>query len=438
MAARRRARGSLFRRTRNGKPEQVWSISYRSQGKRITERAFTDKAASEQLLAEKLRQAARDQVGIGDPFRKHRGRPLTDHLKDFCDGIAGRARTAKHERQMRARLQRAFDGMGAARIADLDLSKAETWLGSLLKAPRQKDDPPAASVKTRDHYALALRQFGLWLLDTDRAPVNPFHRLHSVAKPGDITRERLALTAPQVLALADAAEIRPQAKYRKLHPQARPEAFARLAERGRLRGLLYLFSALTGLRRAECAGIRWCDLDLGPEPLVTARASATKNKKREPIPFGRQLADRLEQHRRDLAKRTGRLPAGGAAVFAVPKNLPEQLRKDALYANVPTVDDTGRRLDFHALRATYVTLASRAGVAQQLAQRLARHADPKLTAKHYEKLGLADLRVGSDQLSDFFWREGSAAPVAATDSPNMTQHGAPRHQPADVRRTATE
>ena len=33
----RRSHGSLFRRIRNGKPEAVWSISYRANGRRITE-----------------------------------------------------------------------------------------------------------------------------------------------------------------------------------------------------------------------------------------------------------------------------------------------------------------------------------------------------------------------------------------------------------------
>lgn len=68
----RRASGSLFRRNRNGKPEERWSISYRVAGQRVTERAYTDKRASEQLLAQRLREAARGEVAEAAPPRRRR------------------------------------------------------------------------------------------------------------------------------------------------------------------------------------------------------------------------------------------------------------------------------------------------------------------------------------------------------------------------------
>lgn len=404
----KRARGSLYRRTRDGQPESVWTISYRANGRRYTERAYSDKAASEALLSQRIRDAARDAVGIGDPYRRHRGRPLAQHLEDYLAGIAGRARSRKHSGLVRSRLLRAFEGMGAVGLADLDLAAAERWLAELLE--------DGVAVKTRDHYAWALRGFGAWLLDTERVPRNPFHRLHAVATPADSTRERLALTAEQVRQLAEAAEVRPVAAYRKNHPQTLPETLERLRRQGRHRGLLYLFSALTGLRRAECAGIRWCDLELSGAAgaWVTPRAATTKAKRREPLPLDPILAGLLEAWRRDLAVTGGRLPASSAPVFAVPKNLTEQLRKDAEYAGIPLEDEDGRTLDFHALRATCATLMARAGVPLQLARRLIRHTDVKLTARHYEKLAREDLRAGSQQLADSFWRGPVAATVTAT------------------------
>lgn len=415
--ASRRARGSLYKGTRNGILEDVWTIAYRANGRRHKERAFTDKAASEQLLAQRLREAARDQVGLGDPFRKHRGRPLKDHLEEFLAGIASRNRTSKHRSLLRARLLRAFEGMNATAIADLELSRAELWLAELL------DD--GAAVKTRDHYALALRQFGVWLLDSDRAARNPFHRLHGVGRAADVRRERLPLTADQVQRLAAAAEQRPVQRYREKHPQAYPETVAKFALQGRHRGLLYLFSALTGLRSSECKGIRWADLELGDEhgadAWVTPRPATTKAKRRDPLPLDQRLATMLAAWREAEAKRTGKVPAPAAPVFHVPKNLPEQLRKDAEWAGIPLVDEDGRRLDFHALRATYATMLARAGVPLQVARRMIRHVDPKLTAKHYEKLQREDLRRGSYLLASMFWTGSVGAQMGASEPPNVAQ-----------------
>lgn len=417
MPPRRRAHGSIYKRTRaDGSLEELWTIAYRPRrgARRIAERAFGDRAASEQLLAKRLRDAARDEVGIGDPFRKHRGRPLTEHLDEFLASLGSRNASPRYRKLVRARLKSAFDAMHARVIADLELAKADAFLGDLI-------EKRGKSVKTRDHYAMALRQFGLWLLDSDRCGRNVFHKLHGVSTPADTRRERMALTAEQVRLLAESAEARPVFEYAKDHPQALPETLDRLRRNGWHRGLLYLFSALTGLRRAECAGIRWADLQLATEPSVTARAQTTKSKRRDPLPLDVTLAAMLLEWRKTVAKeRGGRVPPASELVFAVPKNLTDQLRKDAKHAEIPVEDDQGRRLDFHALRATFVTLLARAGVAMQLTRRLARHTDPKITSRHYEKLDLADLRAGSEQLAKSFWGEAatqneSVAPTAAQD-----------------------
>jgi len=147
---------------------------------------------------------------------------------------------------------------------------------------------------------------------------------------------------------------------------------------------------------------------------VTARAVTTKAKRREPLPLDQTLARELLAWRKAVAQeRGGRVPPATEAVFAVPKNLTVQLRKDAKHAEVPLEDDHGRKLDFHALRATFATLLAKAGVPLQIGRGLIRHTDPKLTAKHYEKLALSDLRAGSLLVASAFWEGASVAPVAA-------------------------
>lgn len=388
----RRATGSLFRRVRDGKPEDRWTISFRANGRRITERAYTDKAASEQLLAQRLREAARDEVGMTDPYRKQRRAPVSEHLDAFLDGIASRNRTSKHHRMTKARLKRAFKEMGATRLDGLTLEAAERFLAGLLRA----GDAP----RTRDHYALALRQFGAWLVDAGRAAANPFHRLRGVARQADARRERMAVTLEQLLLLVEAAEVRPIQRYRASHPRTSAEFAERLMADGWCRGSLYLFSALTGLRRAECAAIRWADLDLTEGAgWVTPRAATTKAKRLEPLPLIEFLAARLRELRTRAARDGRSVPAPTARVFHVPRWLPEQLRKDAAHAKIPLVDDDGRRLDFHSLRASLATICARLGVPQQVARRLMRHTTAAMTARHYEKLDREDLRAGSEQVA---------------------------------------
>jgi hypothetical protein len=62
------------------------------------------------------------------------------------------------------------------------------------------------------------------------------------------------------------------------------------------------------------------------------------------------------------------------------------------------VDDSGRIVDFHALRATYITLLVKGGASVKVCQHLARHSDPKLTMNVYAQLGVHDLAGALDGL----------------------------------------
>ncbi len=74
------------------------------------------------------------------------------------------------------------------------------------------------------------------------------------------------------------------------------------------------------------------------------------------------------------------------------------LNRDLYFAGIEKKDDAGRVLDVHALRHTYCTRLSKAGVSLQLGQRLMRHSTPSLTANYYTHLDLGDKRKGVDML----------------------------------------
>jgi len=59
--------------------------------------------------------------------------------------------------------------------------------------------------------------------------------------------------------------------------------------------------------------------------------------------------------------------------------------RDLHASGIPKVTPEGK-LDFHALRVTYVTLLVQAGAYVKEAQSLARHSDPKLTMNVYAKV----------------------------------------------------
>ncbi len=64
---------------------------------------------------------------------------------------------------------------------------------------------------------------------------------------------------------------------------------------------------------------------------------------------------------------------------------------DLQAAGIPKVDDRGRSLDFHALRTTFATWLSAAGVAARVAQAAMRHSDLKLTMGVYTDPRLLDV-----------------------------------------------
>lgn len=67
---------------------------------------------------------------------------------------------------------------------------------------------------------------------------------------------------------------------------------------------------------------------------------------------------------------------------------------------VPRTDDCGRTIDVHALRHTFGTHLSKAGVPLRTAQAAMRHSDPSLTANVYTDPKLLDMAATVASLPD--------------------------------------
>jgi hypothetical protein len=81
-------------------------------------------------------------------------------------------------------------------------------------------------------------------------------------------------------------------------------------------------------------------------------------------------------------------------------------------------------VDFHALRATYITLLVKGGASVKVAQELARHSDPKLTMNVYTKLGVHDLTGALDALPSLTGDEPTSEAARATGTYDTTPDSA--------------
>ena len=142
-------------------------------------------------------------------------------------------------------------------------------------------------------------------------------------------------------------------------------------------------------------------------PTLTVKAGYSKRRRTDVIPLRRDIAERIqtwiagkrfksphEPLLRVTGKRTAEMirkdleAARAMWLEEAPDGRTRQERETSDFLRY--VDDDGRYADFHALRATFITNLSRAGVSPKTAQMLARHSDINLTMNTYTTLGVLD------------------------------------------------
>lgn len=400
---------SIFRRTQRGQPDRRYTIEIRRpDGTRFRRAGFTDRAATKARAAEMVRELERREVGLFDVHAEHRRLPLRQHLEVFLVAMAagslGRRRpggqvSEEHIARVRGRLQRLFDELVVTRVEHLAVEPAEALLVKWVA--------DGMSAKTRDDHAALLRQFGAWLVSAGRWSANPFARLRNIRSEATVTFRRAALTVAELDRLVEAAEVRPVVEYRRIVPMARPETMARIQQRGREQGLLYVLAAYTGLRRGEITALQWGDLRGGDTPAIELRAETTKNRRRARVELPTWLAQMLDDLRAERGRITGAPPSPRSLVFAGSgySHLTDRLKKDALFAGLGRVgaggkvtNDAGLVVDFHALRGSLATLAAEAGMPAKLLQQHMRHSDIRLTMQTYAQARDAAMRAELDRL----------------------------------------
>jgi integrase len=221
------------------------------------------------------------------------------------------------------------------------------------------------SARTFGYYVRDLRAFAKWLLRSRRARENPFEHLEGLgakALANDATILRRAMTAQETCALLETTANQP----------------VRYEMSGAERSLVYRLAVETGLRASEIASLTKASFRLNDKvPVVFVPGSATKNARDAELPLRPRTAELLREHL------STKLPP--AKAFAIPPSTEtaRMIRADLAATGIPDTDTDGRKVDFHALRHTFLTLLASSGVHPKVAQDLARHSDINLTLSRY-------------------------------------------------------
>ena len=212
-------------------------------------------------------------------------------------------------------------------------------------------------------YVVTAKGFCTWLVRQGRMPSNPLAAIGLVEQRGREVRVRRALSDAEIMRLLDVA-----GEYRKV----------------------YLTALTTGLRKGELAGLRWDDVRLdAARPFINVRASISKNRKVATMFLRQDVAAAL------AAIRTPDI-ADDASVFKMPSR--KRFYGHLLAAGIEQKDGQGRIVDFHALRHSFITALSRAGVQPRVAMELARHSQIDLTMRVYTDAGLLGTGDAIDSL----------------------------------------
>ncbi|MFO0906462.1 MAG: site-specific integrase [Pirellulales bacterium] len=214
---------------------------------------------------------------------------------------------------------------------------------------------------------------------------------------------------------------------RRVRRPLSPEEFARLLEAvergpsrqsltGPDRVIVYILACYTGFRRNEIGSVKAHSFNFDSDPpTLTVEAGYSKRRRTDVMPIRVDLAKRIKDwiaSKKNLdpakplvnvaLKRTAEmlkkdLAAARAAWIAESPNAEERYRREHS-SFLKYQNDQGQYADFHALRKTFITNLSRAGVSPKTAQLLARHSDINLTMNTYTMLGVLDQAAAVEAL----------------------------------------
>ncbi len=402
-----------------------------SKGKTKTVSLFDSRDLSKAKLANIEQRVREELAGVRkhDPYETHRETLLmcpnckgdggsrdgsaeqeceSCHLGAYREFLRSKGNTENHTNVTARRIALICRECGFTTLNDLAAGKVATWL----KDRRESGLSPAGS----NHYLVAVKAFGNWLVKDRRWPENPFAYLSRVNAKVDVRVVRRALSNEELSRVIDAAMT--GAPFRDLS--------------GSDRAMLYAIAALTGLRASELASLSEKNFDFKSEPpTLTLEAAYSKHRREDVLPLHSGLAKSLQawlQTRRGLTRDDSGciapsidLSCGDETDRRVARLFPgswteraaDMLRRDLKAARDAWLDESlspddrksredsdflefeteSGRADFHSLRHTFISKLAMSGVHPKLAKELARHSTITLTMDRYAHVGLMDMNA---------------------------------------------
>ena len=297
-------------------------------------------------------------LGILEARRTAAGKPLSEHLTDYCAALRAKGNGEEHVKATEARVNRILDGCGFRFWSGISASRAQGFLADL----RSDED---MSIRTSNAHLVAFKAFCNWYVRDGRASESPVQHLQRLNARTDVRRKRRALSADELRKVIQAAR----------------EGEAWRGMLGPERAMLYRMAAETGLRWSELRSLRRASFDLhGKPPTVTVNAGYSKHKREDCLPLRQETARALHRFFADAPALSN--------VAAFP-NMPKgrvgakMIKADLEAAGIPVKDGTEAVADFHALRHWFCSALAQGGVHPKTAQDLARHSDINLTMGVY-------------------------------------------------------
>ena len=263
-----------------------------------------------------------------------------------------------------------------------------------------------------------------------RLLVNPFEGMRRRDVKQDRRRVARAMTEDELTRLLDAARRRPLEDAMTIRTGPRKgeiaskvsdERRAKLGLLGRERALIYKTFVLTGLRADELRTLTIADLSFGDVPFIKLRHSNEKSRKGSTIALRSDLAADL----REWIKGRDR----SDTVFNVPAGILRIMNRDLTAAGINKTDADGCVIHVHALRHSFGTHLSRAGVAPRVAQAAMRHSDIALTMNTYTDARLLDTAEAVEALP--IARDDAPRTVAPNQVQPKTKLSIPDHSAGD-------
>jgi integrase len=343
--------------------------------------------------------------GLLDSEKAKAGKLLTELVSEYVKFLEANERSEKYINDTQAELDRIFEGCTFQYWSDIAPTKVMTYLKKL------RDE--GLSYRRSNAYLKSIKAFCKWMVDCNYVSRSPLHHLKTLDAELDRRRQRRALTTEELRRL-----LKTTVKSKEIFGMT-----------GRERALLYYVATQTGLRVNEIRSLRVDSFDLD-DLTVTIKTGHSKHGTEDVLPIRQDLAKKLNEFFRD------KLPTAkvfGGTYKQLTNKTAEMIKKDLVTTEVrdnsgkitkeaiPYIDESGKVIDFHSLRGTFITALDKTDASLKERMALARHSDRgNLTLGTYTDRPKAyNLRRVIEQLPDVWPKEVQILKATGTDGKHI-------------------